>query len=978
MPIPQLSRPARNNQSWRRQKKKYYVSRHRPYRSKTSKKSGRNFSVRRLKNFSWRALLLNKKFLKYALLFTLALILFSAIYIALISRNLPNPNQLIERQVAQSTKIYDRTGATVLYDIHGAEQRTMVTLDEIPDYVKWATIAVEDKDFYKHKGISIWGIIRGVVWQAIRGKSIQGGSTLTQQFVKNAILTPERRISRKIKEWILSYKLEKKYSKDEILQMYFNEIPYGSTAYGVEAASQRYFGKSVKDVNIAEAAILAALPQAPSRYSPYGPNKDLLIQRQHYIIDLMYEQGYIPEAKAEAAKQYQLEFKPPTDNIIAPHFVMYVKELLAEKYGERMIEQEGLKIYTTLDLYKQEIAEEVTAARAENNEANYNASNAALVSLDPKTGQVLAMVGSRDYFDEDIDGQVNVTTSLRQPGSSLKPLVYAAAFNKGYTPDTILYDVVTNFSLDPTAPYEPHNYDSKEHGPVTIRTALAGSLNIPAVKTIYLTGIDNVLNLTEELGYTSFADRDRFGLSLVLGGGEVRLLEHANAYGAFAREGIIHPPTAILKIEDHDGNVIEEFKEDKGKRALSPETARLVNNILSDNEARAFTFGIDNWLTLGGRPAAAKTGTTNDYRDAWTIGYTPSLVTGVWVGNSDNSAMKRGAAGGVVAAPIWHDYMQRVLGDTPVEAFKEPEIIKTGKPVLDGEIGGGQTIKIDRASGLLATEYTPASFVEEKTYRQDHCILYYIDKDDPRGAPPKHPEDDPQFELWESRVLAWANQATSTTTEAPPTAYDNLHKPENQPTFTIFDLVNNQTLTEPLLTVRLEGSAPRGINRAEYYIDNNLLQANYNYPFGLEKQIDFLPNGFHNLRVRVCDDIDNCAEKFLEFNLILDQKPRGGDINLSWQTPVNGVALNKVDFPLGLEFKTVNPAQIARIDIYVKNENSQQPELLTTVQPVEAEIARGVWPNLPPSGVYRLYAEARGWNGQIKISDEISITITNE
>ena len=824
----------------------------------------------------------------------------------------------------------------------------------------------------------MWAMFRTAITNVLFGQKA-GGSTLTQQFIKNAVLSPEKTYTRKIKELILAYKVEKKFSKDEILQMYLNEIPYGSTAYGVEAASQRYFGKSVKDVNLAEAAILAALPQAPSRYSPYGSNKDLLIQRQHVILDLMKEQGYIPEAKAEAAKQFKLEFKKQEDaNMLAPHFVMYIKEMLSEKYGEKMIEQDGLKIYTTLDLYKQKIAEEVITAQAEKNEKNYNAKNAALISIDPKNGQILAMVGSKDYFNDDIDGQVNVVTSPRQPGSSLKPLVYAAAFLKGYTPNTILYDVITNFSSDPANPYEPHDYDSKERGPVTIRQALAGSLNIPAVKAIYLAGIDNVINLAKDFGYTTLNDPNRFGLSLVLGGGEVKLLEHASAYGVFAREGLYTPASAILKIEDKNGNIIEEFKEPKEKRVLDPKIARMVNSILSDNSARSYIFGGQNWLTLNSRSVAAKTGTTNDYHDAWTMGYTPSIVTGVWVGNSDNAEMKRGADGSVVAAPIWHDYMQKVLGDTPVEEFRPAEIPETGKAILDGKIDAGEKIRIDRASGLLATEYTPESFVEEKIYKQDHCILYYIDKNNPLGSAPKNPADDPQFNLWESRVLAWA-KATSTVTEAPPTQYDNLHKPENNPTFEIISPTKNQTVIDQLLTVRIKAEAPRGVNRAEYYIDDSLIATNSNYPFNLEKQINFLKNGFHNLKVRVCDDIDNCSEKSVEFNLILDEKNKAnGDINISWLEPASGVAINSASFPINLSFKLSNPSQTARVEVFLTGEGDySSPVKITTLQPISGETISGQWKKIFPTGTYKVYAKAYSWQGQTKKSEELSITISN-
>ncbi|MCK4554757.1 PBP1A family penicillin-binding protein, partial [Candidatus Parcubacteria bacterium] len=785
MPIPQLSRKTRSPRNWNNKKKKYYISH-------TDYKRGKNIPGRKKKTKPVGIII--NKLSKFIIIIIILTGIFGLVAVAWLSRTLPDPNRLMERQVAQTTKIYDRTGEIILYEIHGDQKRTLVSLDEIPEYLKNATIAIEDKDFYQHGGFSFWAIFRTAVTNVLRGQKA-GGSTLTQQLIKNAVLTTEKTYTRKIKELLIAYKVEKKFTKDEILQMYLNEIPYGSTAYGVQAASQRYFGKSVQEISLAEAAILAALPKAPSRYSPYGSNKDLLIARQHYALDSMAKHGYISEEKAETAKAAELKFKEQTDNIIAPHFVMYVKELLAEKYGEKMIEQEGLKIYTTLDLYKQEIAEQVIQERCEKNKTNYNAWNAALISLDPKTGQIFAMVGSRDYFAESepedcVSGRSckfepndNVTIRGRQPGSSFKPIVYAAAFAKGYTPDTVLYDVVTNFSTT-AKQYEPHNYDNQEHGPVTIRKALAGSLNIPAVKTIYLAGIGNVLDLADNMGYTTLKDRSRFGLSLVLGGGEIKLIEHTNAFSAFAREGKLHPITAVLKIEDKDGKVIEEHEEEKGKKVLSAKIARLINNILSDNAARAYAFGETNWLTLGSRPVAAKTGTTNDYRDAWTIGYTPSIVTGVWVGNNDNTEMKRGAAGGTVAAPIWHDYMQKVLGDTPIEYFNQPEKITTGKPVLDGKIGGEIKVKIDKSSGLLATEYTPEHLIEEKTFSQHHSILYYINKNDPRGDPAKDPVKDPQFELWESRILDWAKeQEQELTDEKPPTEYDNLHKPENQPTF---------------------------------------------------------------------------------------------------------------------------------------------------------------------------------------------------
>lgn len=920
-----------------------------------------------------------KIFVFFGILFLVGVIS-SFVLVTWISRSLPDPNKLSERTVPQSTVIYDRTGEEILYEIHGEEKRTLVNISELPDYIKYATIAIEDKDFYHHSGISLWGIFRGTVWQVIRGRRAQGGSTLTQQFIKNSILTDERTITRKIKEWLLAYKVEQKFTKDEILQMYFNEIPYGSTSYGVEAASQRFFGKGAKDLNIAEAAILAALPQAPSRYSPYGQNRELLLERQQYIIGLMEDQGYISAEEAEAARNYELDFKQQSENIKAPHFVMLIKEILSEKYGEKLVEQGGLKIYTTLDLYKQKIAEEVITERAENNQTKYGASNASLVSIDPKTGQVLVMVGSKDYFNDEIDGQVNIATSKRQPGSSLKPLVYATSFLKGYTPDTILYDVITNFSNVEGETYEPHNYSNNELGPVTIRKALAGSLNIPAVKALYLAGVGNVIDLARDLGYSTLVDKDRYGLSLVLGGGEVKLVEHVNAYSAFSREGYLNSLSYILKVEDADGNVLEEFEKNE-KKVLDPKVARMINDVLSDNNARAYAFGESNWLTLSGRPVAAKTGTTNDYRDAWTLGYTPSLVTGVWVGNNDNTEMKKGAAGGVVAAPIWHDYMQKVLGDTPVEEFRKPEIPKTGKPMLDGQVGTGVVVKIDKASGLLATEFTPEDFIEERVYSEPHCILYYVDKNDPLGDAPENPASDPQFELWESKVLEWAEKQRGTSTTAvaegvPPTEFDNVHLKENTPTLEVLSPTENQTIKENILFSRVNVSAPRGVNRVEYYINDNLFHVSREYPYNLAKNISFLNNGYHNLKIRVCDDVDNCISKQMEFNLNAEGVGSSEKIEATLLDPNGSLAVSNIDFPLGFKFSVKNYVSVAKMEIYFTDESGVK-KVIKKIGPIENEIVNVSWDKVPPTGTYKVGAEATGWNGSNSSTKEVYIVVTN-
>ncbi len=954
MPIPPLTYKNWTEKSWKENKKK----------GRTQAKSPWQRNNKKTNTFK-------SKLIKFFAIVFAGLIFFGFVYVFRITRDLPDPNHLMNRQIAQSTIIYDRTGKNILYEISGDQKRTLVSINDIPNYVKWATISVEDKDFYHHGAFSLWAIFRTAVTDVLFGRSA-GGSTLTQQFVKNAVLSDQKTFTRKIKEIVIAYQLEKKFSKDQILQMYFNEIPYGSTAYGVEAASELYFGKSVKDVTLPEAAILAALPQAPSYYSPYGTHKDALIARQRYVLDLMAKYGYITQAQADQAKNTPLKFKPLTNNITAPHFVMYVKELLEEQYGEKEVEEGGLKIYTTLDLYKQQAAENAVTAYAAKNEKYYNASNAALVSIDPKTGQILAMVGSRDYFNDKIDGQVNVATSQRQPGSSIKPIVYATAFTKGYSPNTVLYDVSTNFSTDSTKPYIPNDFSAKEYGPVTMRQALDGSLNIPAVKTLYLAGLNNVIDLAQALGYTTFDDINRFGLSFALGGGEVTLLEHTNAYSAFAREGIIHTPTAILKVVDKNGNVLQQYQ-DQPRNVLDPNVARMVNDVLSDDSARAYVFGAHGYLTLGDRPVAAKTGTTNDFRDAWTVGYTPSIVTGVWVGNSDNRPMRMGADGVVVAAPIWNKYMKTVLGDTPIEQFKKPDIQKTGKPVLDGNTTGQITVNLDKSSGLLAATATPADFVEQKTYQEDHCILYWVNKDDPLGPAPADPTTDPQFNLWEGAVQAWAakNHRASST---PPTATDNVHIPANQPTLTILSPVDKQILTNPDLSVSIQASAPRGISRADYYIDNNLVYTNTNYPFNFEKNISFLRNGFHNLTVKVSDDVDNSASQSLDFNLLLPNQVAVSDVGIYLNAPAN-TSVSTSSFPVLFSASLSNEPQIASVSFYYASLGSDNYTMFSNLAPIQSNAAETTWIIPPPPGNYKIYAQANGWNGQSAKSNEIDMTV---
>jgi 1A family penicillin-binding protein len=904
--------------------------------------------------------------------------------LAWFSRDLPNPDKLLDRQVAQSTKIYDRTGEHTLYEIYSDQKRTMVELTDVPEYVKQATIVAEDRGFYTHHGFDWKGILRSIWRDIFRGQKV-GGSTITQQLVKNAILSPEKTLTRKFKELALSIQIERKFTKDQILKMYFNEIPYGSTAYGIQSAAQTYLGKNSKDLDLAEAALLAAVPKAPTYYSPRGSHTDDLVARQKYILDGMVEEEYITEEEAEAAKNVDILARviDKKESITAPHFVMYVKELLTEKYGEKVVEQGGLRVYTTLDFDKQKFAEEAIAENAEKNVTKYNAYNSALVALDPKTGQILAMVGSKDYFGEPepegcdpgvnckFEPNVNVTLRLRQPGSSFKPVVYATAFQKGFTPETTLFDLVTTFKTD-TKDYIPHNYDDKEHGPVSMRSAMAGSLNIPAVKTLYLAGIDNVLNLARAMGYTTLEDRSRFGLSLVLGGGEVRLLEHTAAFGTFATEGKLHETTPILKVEDANGKILEEWKEDEGKEVMPKQTARQIASVMSDDAARSYIFGAGGPLTLPGRPVGAKTGTTNDWRDGWTIGYTPSLVAGVWSGNNSNKEMKRGADGVYVAAPIWNAFMRKALEGTPVENFTPPETVLTDKPILKGEIGPETVVKIDRISGKLATEFTPPTTIVEKKFREVHTILFYVNKDDPAGPPPENPTSDPQFVTWDAPIQKWAEeQGYTVDNQQIPTGYDDIHLPQNKPTVSLLSPGANATLTSRETTASVNVYAPRGvISRVEYFVDGQKVGTSNTSPYTATLLIpNSISNGFHTLRATAYDDIDDFNSAEITFNLLAEKLPP----QINFTAPRNGASFYASMFPLSITAETPDIADIAEISFYAEGASGR--ELLKTYSTPAENTFTFRWSATPTPGAYQLYADVTDKSGATTRSRPISVTV---
>lgn len=810
--------------------------------------------------------------------------LFTLAVFAYFSKDLPDPSKFQKRQIAESTKIYDQTGEVLLYEIHGEEKRTIIPFAEIPDAVKKATVAVEDSGFYEHPGLRLRSILRAT-WEDIKNlRFSQGGSTITQQLIKNSILTRERTLSRKIREVILSVQFERKYSKDQILEFYLNQIPYGSNAYGIEAAAQTFFNKSAKNLTLAEAAVLAALPKAPTYYSPYGDHSEELKARQEFILVKMAELNFVPRQEVEEAKKEKLDWvMKDGQNIKAPHFVMFVREYLNEKYGEDFVERGGLRVYTTLDWRLQQEAEKIISEGAAENEKKYKAANAALVALSPKTGQILAMVGSADYFNIEKEGNVNVAIRPRMPGSSFKPFAYAAALKKGFTPETIVFDVPTefgtnseqcppepNFSNDNKICYHPQNYDGKFRGPVSLRSSLAQSLNLPSVKTLYLAGINDTINLAENMGITTLKDRSRYGLSLVLGAGDVKLLELASAYGVFAAEGVKTPPVAILKIEKTNGEVLEEYVPQK-IRVLDEQTTRRITDILSDNEARAPMFGPSSPLYLGERPVAAKTGTTQNYQDAWILGYTPSLVAGVWVGNNRNQPMDRGGAGISAAGPLWNKFMRLALEGTPIEVFNKPDLIQAAKPILNGQWLPSKKIKIDKISGKIATELTPPEFIEEKEYGTlPHSTLYYADKNNPQGDFPENPEQDPQFYNWEAAVKKWAADPKRAEegydfNETAPVEYDDIHTMENKPFISVNEPVEGEIfqIGKPLMIDVLASSVKFKIKEINFFFEDELIGIDTSYPY----QISFAPNlnesGARKLKVKVYDDVGNQNEKII-------------------------------------------------------------------------------------------------------------------
>lgn len=794
---------------------------------------------------------------------------------------LPDFKSFTERKIQSSTKIYDRTGTILLYDVHENIKRTVIPYEEMGVNILNATVAIEDSEFYQHKGIKIKSIIRATILAKLTGKKITGGSTITQQLIKNTLLTPEVSVSRKIKEWILAVKLEKLISKDDILALYLNEAPYGGNIYGIEEASKAFFGKEPKDMTLAESVYLAAIPNGPTYYSPHGKNKDKLDERKNLVLKRMFDLGFIKEEDYNKTKMETVVFLPAQPmHIAAPHFVFFIKNYLESRYGVDALEGGGLKIITTLDYDLQKKAEEVAFTKAKENEKNWDGNNTAIVVTDPKTGQILSMVGSRDYFDKTIDGNFNVATAARQPGSSFKPIVYALAFEKGYTEKTTLFDVRTEFnaSCSPDGRdvkdtcYTPDNYDNAFRGPMTLREGLAQSINVMAVKLLYLVGVSDSIKMARNLGISTLLnDPNRYGLSLVIGGGETTLLDMTSAYSVFANYGIKNSATGILSVEDGSGNILEKY-ENSPQQIIKPNTTHILSSILSDNVARTPTFGANSVLRIPGREVAVKTGTTNDNKDAWTIGYTPSVTVGVWVGNNDNKPMKKGGA--ALAGPIWNAVMTEALKTLPVESFIKPNPIidQSLPPIIRGFWQGGDTFVTDSISGGLATEYTPEELRKETSITNVHSILYWINKDNPLEKTSGQ-ESDSQYRNWEYGVEKWwevNKYKYNVVTEVnKPITYDNIHTAQSKPIFKINGIGNKTYKKNEVITISINPISQNLIKKVDVFVNNTYLMSLKTYPF----TTSFIPKNINDIsisntiRIIGIDIFGNIGEQTISFEV---------------------------------------------------------------------------------------------------------------
>ncbi len=798
----------------------------------------------------------------FGLLGGLLLVVIGIIFLA---TQVPSPDQLTSRQIAQSTKIYDRNG-DLLYDIFQDQNRTPVKLEEIPDIVKKATIAIEDKDFYNHQGFSPIGIGRSFIDLLIHRKIEGGGSTLTQQLVKNALLSGEQTLTRKLKEFVLAVEVERSYTKNQILEMYLNEIPYGGTAYGIEAASNLYFGKHAKDLNLAEASLLAGLPQRPSVYSPYGTHPELSKARQKEVLARMVADGYITKAESEKAAAENLTYRTAQNEVgfKAPHFVLYVKQKLIEQYGDKLVEQGGLRVTTTLDNKLQEQAQKIV-----NDEVtklkDYKVGNGAAVIIDPRNGQILSMVGSKNYFAEDYDGNVNVALSLRQPGSATKPITFAVGLQKGYTAATPIMDVPTEFPGGSGPAYRPVNYDGQWHGPTQMRYALGNSFNIPAVKMLAMVGVKNVMDLAYRMGVTTWEPTtenvNNVGLSLVLGGREVRLLDLTSAYGVFANKGVRQEPISILKVEDSKGKSLYTYHDSDGVKVLEEGVSFIISNILADNGARTTAFGSNSVLVIPGKTVSVKTGTTDQKRDNWAFGYTPSTVVGVWVGNNDNTPMNPAIASGVTgASPIWQKIMIAALKTKGDEKINQPDSVAYVD--IDGLMGakphnGSPTRKEYVMKGTEpSNEYS--GYQNLKVCKNNPHRLANDNEDGDQKDVIQLKEDDPTgANKWQTGIDQWVLTSTNPSFVGVAKGCDGI------PGFSgaggtggavSIANINNGANVPRVFDVLAKTNSPAGVKKIVWNVDGADKSTQTTEPFALHVEFPKGDKGSHTITVTLTDN----------------------------------------------------------------------------------------------------------------------------
>lgn len=815
-------------------------------------------SIRRIKFLS--------KLSTASLVAILAVIVIAIAAVVYFATQIPSPDALENGTGAQATEIYDRNG-TLLYNIFQNQNRTPVKLADIPDNVKNATISIEDHNFYHEAGFSVTGILRSVFELAVHRQVEGGGSTITQQLVKNVLIGNQFSITRKIKELIEAIQVERAYSKDQILEMYLNAIPYGGTAYGIEAAANLYFGIHASQLDLAQAALLAGLPQEPSVYSPYGTHPELAKVRQKEVLDSMVTNGYITSSQEQAALNEPLTYRTAQDQVgfKAPHFVLYVKQQLIDQFGEKMVEQGGLRVTTTLDDGLQEDAQKIVADQIAGLK-NYDVGNGAAIILDPKTGEILSMVGSKDYFAKDYDGNVNVVLALRQPGSATKPITYSAALQKGYTAATVLEDVPTNFPGGAGQPtYSPVNYDGQFRGPIQVRYALGNSINIPAVKMLANVGVKNDMSLAYNMGLTTWEPTDanvaNAGLSLTLGGREVRLIDLATAYGVLADQGYRHDPVSILKVTDSSGKVLYEYHPDNGVKVLDSGITYIISNILADNGARSMEFGPNSVLVVPGKTVSVKTGTTDNKRDNWAMGYTPSYVVGVWVGNNDNSPMNPVISSGITgASPIWQKLMERALQGKPDETYQQPDdVVQTDVDALMGgqPHQGSPTRKEYFIKGTEPTAQSPAYQNLKVCKNNPHQLSGSGDDGDQKDVIQLKEDDPTGANTWQDGINKWVLTSSNPAFVGTATGCNGIPGFSGAGSATgVISIVNiaNGANVPSTFDVLANVNSPNGVKNVTWLVDGAQKSVETSSPYALHVEFPSGDHGSHTITVTLVDN----------------------------------------------------------------------------------------------------------------------------